>query len=213
MIYLTEALIDFIEAARPRKNFPYGFQDSYAWHQAVWQAFPLHHDQSRDFLIRLDRKAQGFRLLIVSLSKPNRPEWCLKDQWKTIEIPPTYFKQQRYSFQLRANPTKKMRVGNKHDGTRTKNGTRIPLRTLDELSNWLNRKGQAGGFIIEHDSLQIFPNRKENFTKLGKQGTHCVVDLQGILCIKDPDLFYETFTKGIGSAKAFGFGLLVIAPI
>jgi hypothetical protein len=25
--------------------------------------------------------------------------------------------------------------------------------------------------------------------------------------------FYENFTRGIGSAKAFGFGLLVIAPI
>ncbi len=28
----------------------------------------------------------------------------------------------------------------------------------------------------------------------------------------DPAKFHETFTRGIGSAKAFGFGLLVIAP-
>ena len=36
---------------------------------------------------------------------------------------------------------------------------------------------------------------------------------QGILNVTDPAAFHRTFTRGIGSAKAFGFGLLVIAPI
>jgi hypothetical protein len=30
---------------------------------------------------------------------------------------------------------------------------------------------------------------------------------------RDPARFHETFTRGLGSAKAFGFGLLMIAPV
>jgi CRISPR associated protein len=31
--------------------------------------------------------------------------------------------------------------------------------------------------------------------------------------VDNPANFYGSFTRGIGPAKAFGFGLLVIAPI
>jgi len=31
--------------------------------------------------------------------------------------------------------------------------------------------------------------------------------------VTDPDKFYDTFAEDIGSAKTFGFGLLVIAPL
>jgi len=31
--------------------------------------------------------------------------------------------------------------------------------------------------------------------------------------VTDPTKFCETFRHGIGSAKAFGFGLLLIAPV
>jgi CRISPR system Cascade subunit CasE len=44
------------------------------------------------------------------------------------------------------------------------------------------------------------------------RGMHSAVEFQGALNVTDPAKFHETFTRGIGSAKAFGFGLLVIAP-
>jgi len=34
-----------------------------------------------------------------------------------------------------------------------------------------------------------------------------------MLTVTDPAKFHETFTRGVGPAKAFGFGLLVIAPV
>ena len=36
---------------------------------------------------------------------------------------------------------------------------------------------------------------------------------EGIRTLVSITRFHETFTHGIGSAKAFGFGLLVIAPL
>jgi CRISPR system Cascade subunit CasE len=38
------------------------------------------------------------------------------------------------------------------------------------------------------------------------------VEFQGVLELTDPAIFHETFARGIGSAKAFGFGLIVLAP-
>jgi CRISPR system Cascade subunit CasE len=39
------------------------------------------------------------------------------------------------------------------------------------------------------------------------------VEFRGTLRVTDPAKFRRVFTGGLGSAKAFGFGLLVIAPL
>jgi CRISPR-associated protein Cas6/Cse3/CasE subtype I-E len=53
----------------------------------------------------------------------------------------------------------------------------------------------------------------EHFTRNGKRGKHVSVDFQGILNVTNQDRFKKAFCKGIGSAKAFGFGLLMLQPI
>jgi len=213
MIFLTEARIDHLEAALRRESLPHGLSDTYAWHKAVWQAFPDRKGELRNFLTRLDRNQKGYRLLIVSQTLPRKPTWWTSDQWRTKEIPGNYFHHSRYAFEARVNPTKKIRIGSTEKGDRKKNGARIPLATPEDLVNWIDRKGQAGGFTIERNSLLINPEGKESFIRQSKQGSHNGVNFQGILQVTDPELFQKTFTQGIGSAKAFGFGLLIIAPI
>jgi CRISPR system Cascade subunit CasE len=43
--------------------------------------------------------------------------------------------------------------------------------------------------------------------------THFAVVFDGLLRVTDTGAFTETLVHGLGSAKAFGFGLLSIAPI
>ena len=207
MTHLTQVIFDFATVARLRLH------DSYDWHQAVWQAFPGRDGERREFLTRLDRRREGFRLLMVSPTPPVRPDWCPKDaeSWKTKPVPETYFRRSRYAFQLCANPTKK--VAGKLDGTVTKNGRRVPLSKREELVEWMNRKGEQGGFTVDEATLRTFSRGREYFEKNGQQGLHSAVEFQGELTVTDPAKFHDTFTRGIGSAKAFGFGLLVIAPI
>jgi CRISPR system Cascade subunit CasE len=207
MTYLTQVTLDFATAARLR------LRDCYDWHQAVWKAFPDRDGERRDFLTRLDRRREGFRLLIVSPTQPVRPAWCPADpeSWKTKPIPETYFARKRYAFQLSANPTKK--VASRPDGTVTKNGRRVPLGKREELIEWIKRKGEQGGFAVDEATLRTFSRGREYFEKDGRPGLHSAVEFQGVLTVTDPARFHETFTRGIGSAKAFGFGLLVIAPI
>lgn len=208
MTYLTQVTLDFAAAARLR------LRHSYDWHQAVWQAFPGCDGKPRDFLTRLDQRREGFRLLIVSPVPPTRPDWCPPGpaSWKTIPIPRTYFTRTRYGFQLCANPTRKISK-QRPDGSLTKNGTRVPLRTREEFLEWIQRKGQQGGFTADQATLRTFSRGREYFEKNGQRGLHSAVEFQGILTVTDPARFHETFTRGIGSAKAFGFGLLVIAPL
>jgi CRISPR system Cascade subunit CasE len=205
MTHLTQIILDFATAARLR------LRDSYDWHQAVWKAFPGRDGQRRDFLTRLDQRREGFRLLIVSPVEPVRPDWCTPEAWQSKPIPESYFGKTRYAFQLCANPTKK--IASKADGTLTKNGRRVPLGKREELVEWIMRKGEQGGFAVNESTLRTFSRGREYFVKSGRPGLHSAVEFQGVLRVTDPARFHETFTRGIGSAKAFGFGLLVIAPI
>ena len=208
MAYLTQVLIDSV-TARQLKLWKW---DSYNWHQAVWKAFPGRDGKKRDFLSRLDEHNNGFRLLIVSPIEPTRPDWCPPDAWQTKPIPETYFGKSRYAFQLCANPTKKVTKLNA-DRSPTKNGKRVPLRQRVELVAWIERKGEQGGFKVDKDKLRTVPRGPERFQKNGARGLHTSVEFAGMLTVTDPQKFHEAFPRGIGPAKAFGYGLLVIAPI
>ena len=145
MTYIVQASVDFSAAARR------GLRDVYDWHQAAWECFPGRDGKARDFLTRLDEKDQGFQLLIVSPVAPTRPDWCPLDSWRgPKEVPAGYFSRSRYRFQLCANPTKKVAV-RIPDGSFKKNGRREPLRTREDLLEWIARKGEQGGFAIEQE--------------------------------------------------------------
>lgn len=207
MTHLTQITLDFAAVARLR------IRDVYDWHQRVWECVPGRDGQRRDFLTRLDQKGGGFQLLIVSPVEPTRPDWCPPDCWRGPKpIPESYFARSRYRFQLCANPTKKVAVQNP-DGSFKKNGRRVPLSKREDLIAWITRKGEQGGFAVQEETLRTIPRGREYFQKNGQHGLHSAVEFQGVLSVTDPAKFHETFTCGIGSAKAFGFGLLVIAPM
>lgn len=203
MTYLTQALLDYDVAARQK------LQDLYDWHQLVWKAFPGRDGQPRDFLTRLDRREseQRFRLLIVSTAPPARPHvWPDgPTAWDTRELTPTFVSCPRYRFQLRANPTKRDNATRK----------RLALRTAQEQSAWLQRKASQSGFVVDEDSLRIIPEGREWFhiDSRNQGGFHHSVEFEGVLAVIDRQAFQSALSKGIGSAKGFGFGLLAVVPL
>ncbi len=206
-LHLTQILVSYEDAVRILR-----IRDTYDWHQRVWQAFGTSDGQPRDFLIRVDRKEEAYRVLILSRSTPKKPDWCPTSCFGTKAIPDDYFQYARYRFSLLANPTRKLRVDNP-DGTRKKNGRRVPIAKREELVTWLQRKAEAGGFSVDPDSLLTIPRGREFFHKPDAHGTHTAIEFKGELAVRDPAQFRLTVAAGIGSAKAFGFGLLLLAPI
>lgn len=206
-LHLTQILVSYEDAVRLLR-----IRDTYDWHQRVWQAFGGRDSTARDFLVRVDRKEEAYRVLILSRSAPSKPDWCPTDCFGTKIIPEHYFAHGRYRFSLLANPTKKLRVDNP-DGSRKKNGRRVPLTSREDLIAWLERKAASGGFAVDTGTLRIVPRGREYFHKSDAHGLHAAVEFQGNLTVSDLALFRAAVTAGIGTAKAFGFGLLVLAPL
>ena len=96
---------------------------------------------------------------------------------------------------------------------RNKNSKRIPLTRREDLLAWLKRKAEAGGFAVDLDAVRTIPRGREYFFKPGARGVHYATEFQGALQVTDAARFRETFARGLGSGKAFGFGLLVLAPL
>ena len=207
-LYLTRLHVAYDQAVRLLK-----IRDSYDWHQYLWQAFPERDGATRDFLVRIDTKEDAYRVLILSRVLTSRPAWCPGDNFATKEVPEAFFAHKTYLFSLLANPTRKVRSNSA--GERTKNGRRVPLTKREDLLAWLERKASGAGFSIEAPGIQTVPRPSEHFLKgnTRTQGIHASVEFRGQLQVHDVVAFRASVAAGIGSAKAFGFGLLVLAPV
>lgn len=211
-LHLTKIEIDYETAHKA------GLRDAYAWHQWAWQAFPGRPEGDRDFLTRLDDTGDGFRFLIQSATAPQRPTTCPLDAWQTKDIPKNFFAHPAYRFSLLANPTRKLAAPRDAAGKR-RSAKRIPISTHEDLLAWIARKGVQHGFRVDTASLQTIPRPRQVFVKKSTAdtrrhaGLHTATEFVGILKITDTALFILATRTGIGSAKAFGFGMLCLSPI
>jgi CRISPR system Cascade subunit CasE len=175
-------------------------RDGYAWHKAIWEAFPGRPEDKRDFLFRVDDQRDEFRIHVLSPDQPTPPAW---GKWRTREIAGTFLEHDRYRFQLKANPTLR----------RNADRRRIGLLREENLRDWMARKAAVGGFGVEEDSLVMGAPMEERFFRGQTMGKHVAVDFRGVLRVQDREKFKRTFAAGIGSAKGFGFGLLMLEPV
>lgn len=212
--------------------------DIYAWHKGLWKCFPGEPEAKRDFLTRIDQLDGSFRFWVLAKRKPVRPQWCPSESFALKEIAPSFLSHRYYAFDLKANPVKKIVQRGSNGETlfrangKRKTGKRVPLVKQDELRAWLVKKGKVrcrdeetgldvpGGFqIIEDKPLEISPMAENHFRKVEKRNgkkhsaCHGGVQFRGTLEVVDSERFVNTYQSGIGSAKGFGFGLFLLAPI
>jgi CRISPR system Cascade subunit CasE len=95
--------------------------------------------------------------------------------------------------------------------------SRPPLQELVDsaVRDWLGDPSRPA-FASRHgfrvlDDLRVDAYRQHRFAR-GDAGliTLSSVDLSGTLEVAEPDLFVTALTKGVGRAKAFGCGLLLV---
>lgn len=132
-------------------------------------------------------------------------------------------KGQRLRFVLRANPTKKIKTKSGEDGRR-RHGDRIPVSGDEGRLTWLSRKATEAGFDllpvdghphIPDTRIHEEPKTRAKFDRSSpaKQAiTFEPVLYEGRLVITDPERFKQALQAGIGPSKAYGCGLLSIAP-
>lgn len=208
--------------------------DLQALHRRVMAAFP--GGASRDgraahgVLWRVEPAGRlGRLMLLVQSATP--PDWSrLPDGYLAT---PEEVKQidealaairvgSRLQFRLVANPTRKIDTKSGLDGVR-RNGRRVPLRGDEALLAWLVRKAQDAGFSVADDPTSAA--RRVVVRPLGDligwrgagrmsaaRLTFRGAAFDGILEVTDADRLREAIVAGIGPGKAYGYGLLSLAP-
>jgi CRISPR system Cascade subunit CasE len=129
----------------------------------------------------------------------------------------------RLVFRLRANPTQCKSSG-KQSGRR---GKPLAVFGAENQLAWLHRQGAAGGFRVDsarvRPDLSSFAARAPHASVSWQQGrkkagakslalTFGAVVFEGVLTVTDAGTFRDTLAKGVGRGKAYGFGLLSVAP-
>jgi CRISPR system Cascade subunit CasE len=208
-----------------------------AMHRTLMSAFPdglRPHGSARaalDVLYRVDTSYERPVLLVQSAVYPN---WArLPPEW-TEDVNPPVVKEIGYliqgigdgavlRFKLIANPTKKISAKSGVDRAKN-NGRRVPLRGEAEWIPWLVRKGEQNGFRLA--AVYSAPNIPDvrSIGQIRTKGLKLLPDgsparltfagvvFEGRLEVTEAGLFRTGIRGGIGSGKAYGYGLLSVAP-
>lgn len=188
--------------------------DPYQLHKKIWRLFPDQQNENRTFLFRIENLGQVGVQKILLQSK-HQPQMATGDlvllQAKEIDFSGIK-SQSKLRFMLRANPTKKIKD---QKGKQTNQGkVRVPLIDELEIVAWLKRQlhdcvqiNNNELSIIRRDLLS-FRKAKDNQQHFGKIQT---ITYSGIMTISDNEILLNKIIYGVGSAKAFGCGLLSVA--
>lgn len=198
-MFLSQITLDKANALKLR------IFDSYRYHQLLWQAFPDTPEAKRDFIFRVDDFDSAYRIFMLSARRPSLPAW---GQWQTKEINEKFLSHRNYRFELRANPTTRIK---KPEGK--KNGALRPITEDDELKKWFLRQSENNGFKIHGDCFSFMPPVTQPFSKDNARAVINQVDFSGVIEVTDRAKFTDAFATGIGRARSLGFGMLVISPV
>jgi CRISPR system Cascade subunit CasE len=118
---------------------------------------------------------------------------------------------QRLAFVLTANPTKKIR----DEQMAAKPGKnidkcRVPLIREEEQKLWLARKVN-GAAVLE--STTVIPHPTLFFRKGNRAGKLATLTFEGVLKVSAPGELVRLLENGIGPAKAFGCGLMLVRRV
>jgi len=195
--------------------------DTHGLHRSLWRAFE--GDERRCFLFRADPRQleSGAKGLVVLVQSEREADWGAlgselgdaQQVGRSLTLAPG----QRFRFLLRANPTvaRKGRDEPKFaDVTPAEfhaaRGRRVALFGEEQRNDWLRRRLGAGGWEVRAATQS---NTKVwRWTRGGNRARHDGLDFEGLLEVRDADRCMESVLQGVGAGKAFGFGLISLAP-
>jgi len=201
----------------------------YVEHQWLWRLFPAPEGTRRDFLFRRQDLGDMPRFYVVS----KRPPLAQDSAWniRTRDYAPVLKAGSRLRFDLRANPVV---TPHAHDGKRVRHDVvmqekkrmlrerglarwqdwqdddKPALYTLvrSACGSWLCSRALRLGFEVDEPSLAVHSYRQHSQGEGRLQFS--TADFSGELTVIDPAAFEAALRTGIGPAKAFGCGLLLV---
>lgn len=145
------------------------------------------------------------KILMLSNRQPQKKIHGKYGEVLSKEIPPDFLQHDSYRFKVIVNPTRRDSASRKL----------IPVKGRDVIAEWFVSRSQASwGFEVVQSQLQVDKTDVLQFKgKSQRLITLAQAHIQGVLKVKDRQLFIKSFSQGIGRGRAFGCGLLQIVPI
>jgi CRISPR system Cascade subunit CasE len=197
--------------------------DPYGQHQAVWQLFdapPATARTSTPFLFRHEWQGDLPAFYVLSPSMPQDRA----DLWHIQSKPyaPQLAVGDRLHFKLRVNPVV-TRNGKRHDvvmDMKQRSGWKdlppaerpaLNVLAYEAGKTWLAERAEKHGFSITPGSLLVDGYRAHEVRRRG----HALIrfstlDFTGLLTVSDPAKLLSILYYGIGPAKGFGCGLMLV---
>jgi len=202
-----------------RVEIPWRFsRNPYDIHRALWSLFPCTTSETREspgdsrrgFLFRVESNEPGRSACVLSQAQrragPSTKEALVVGQ---REFNPQPRQGQRLAFLLTGNPIKT--IADRERKRPGKDGylkrCRVPLIDEDEQRDWLKRKLEPAATVeavTAHKHPPLF------FRKGSRVGRVQLVTFEGMLAVAEPDALSSLLETGVGPAKAFGCGLLLV---
>lgn len=214
--------------------------DAYEDHRLLWQFFPASLGQERDFVFRRMEGADGNGAALfyaVSRRAPGTPHPAWLVESKPYE--PELQVGQELAFEVRVNPVQSRKRDDGgarrddvvmhakhqlaqclgHEGWKEiPQDERPPLYELvhEAVSKWFCGDevnigiAARNGFSASPAQLHVNGYRQHRMRRKQTDIQVSAVDISGLLTVLDPERFVAALHSGIGKAKAFGCGLMLV---
>jgi len=199
-------------------------RNEYAIHQLVWGWFSHSTDQSRDFLYRVDTD-KGVCIYTYSSEPPHVDDSLFQCESKLFNYVPRVG--EHLDFVVRVNPVvskcTQSKRGTRHDVVMAAKKARIdrgqsvlPNSEIEhqEIGKWVSMRAAKNGFSVNPNTLRVSCYTPRSLNKRGNGAVIQVTtaDVQGTLTVIDAEMFSALLKQGLGPAKGFGCGLLMVKP-
>ncbi|WP_319764155.1 type I-E CRISPR-associated protein Cas6/Cse3/CasE [Maridesulfovibrio sp.] len=216
-MYMTKIVLDPVMMKRA---------GVYEEHRALWKIFSDSSDRERDFIYR---RMDPSSFLAVSSREPAETRFLRTLQVK--EYNPQLEVGERLHFSLRFNPIVKRRDENGRqqridivqDRRKEMERQGLPRTEWDKRleiaeeagAQWIMKRSETLGFELEHGEngpgLIVESYSQERFQKgKGRMVNLSCMDVRGFAKVTDPENIKRALFNGVGCAKGFGFGLLLV---
>jgi CRISPR system Cascade subunit CasE len=214
----------------PREVAALGRSDDYGLHKLVWGLFSDGPERRRDFLYRFE-KVKGLPTFYTVSDRDPKDFAGLWDI-HSKHYAPKLKTGDRLSFAVRVNPIRSKRDENgrqhRHDvvmEAKKKNefknppdGQRPHVATVIQEAGmgWLKARESELGFRASDSGIRAdgYVQRTLFKAKGAKSVNFSTLEFNGVLTVTEPDVFIgKCLFSGIGPAKAFGCGLMLVRRV
>lgn len=191
-------------------------RNPYDFHRQLWRLFPGElreirracEENRQSFLFRIEKRLPGCpaRLLVQSRRSPDATVGLAV--LGSREFDPEPIAGQRLAFLLTANPIKTITDTQRESKPGKKaEKCRVPLLREEEQRDWLARKLDGAA---EVEAVSVLPHPPLYFRKGGRGGKLVTVTFEGVLRVLDGPALGRQLQNGVGPAKGFGCGLMLV---